>query len=380
MAVIAHLMRELQTDQGGAPEWVHLLPAGTFQGRDGRGPFSIDNAETLLAASRDPGLDMVIDYDHQTDYAAVPKVGGVAPAAGWVRELNVREDGIWAKVEWTPKAAEMIANREYRYISPVFTSHKKTGKVVQLLRAALTNTPNLPITSINHSNPDGDTSMDELLKSLQAALGLGDDADAAAVIKAATEMKASTVAITAAVEPLAAQLKVSGDDAKDAAKLITTAAARLKETDEGLVKVAAATGATAGADLATIVASVEKAAGNPDPAKFVPTSMVTELQGQVTTLMGDRITASVDAAIAAGKVTPAQKDWAVQYASQDRAGFEAFVAAAPVLIPKGGTGTVQLAAATGKHGLTDEQLQICSQLNLDPQAYAKTLAEEKETA
>ncbi|MCR9073910.1 MAG: phage protease [Alphaproteobacteria bacterium] len=381
MAVIAHLMRQLQADQGEAPKWVHLLPAGTFQGRDGRGPFSIDDAKALLAASQDPGLDMVIDYDHQTDYAAVPKVGGVAPAAGWVRGFDIRDDGIWAHVDWTPKAAAMIVAREYRYISPVFAADKKTGKVARLLRAALTNTPNLPITSINRSTPNGDTSMDELLKSLQAALGLGDDADAEAVVKAATDLKASSVAIAAAIEPMAAQLKVTGDDAKDGAKVVTMAAARLKETGEGLVKVAAAAGAKADADLETIVASVEKAAGNPDPSKFMPASMVEDLQKQVNTLMGDRTTAAVNAAINAGKITPAQKEWAILYASQDAAGFEAFVAAAPVLIPKGGSTTVQLASAvTGKHGLTDEQLQVCAQMNLDPEVYAKTLAEEKETA
>ncbi len=38
-------------------------------------------------------------------------------------------------------------------------------------------------------------------------------------------------------------------------------------------------------------------------------------------------------AMADGKVTPDQKDWAIQYAERDIEGFKTFVAKAPVVIP-----------------------------------------------
>lgn len=61
---------------------------------------------------------MVIDYEHQTDHTS--ENGQPAPAAGWIRELDVRGGALWGRVEWTAKAAASIAAREYRYISPTF--------------------------------------------------------------------------------------------------------------------------------------------------------------------------------------------------------------------------------------------------------------------
>jgi hypothetical protein len=50
----------------------------------------------------------------------VPGVGGTAKAAGWIKELQVRDDGIFGRVEWTEAAAAAIKAGEYRYLSPVF--------------------------------------------------------------------------------------------------------------------------------------------------------------------------------------------------------------------------------------------------------------------
>jgi phage I-like protein len=316
-AITAFLMREIQASTVTAPEWIHLIPAGTFQARDGRGPFTVTDMAAVIAASLDPGLDMVIDYDHQSDFASVPEVGGTAPAAGWGRKLEAREDGIWAQVQWTPKAAEMLASKEYRYISPVFTADKKTGKVLQILRAALTNTPALPLTSITRTQ-HGDPSMDELLKTLRATMGLGEDADADTIVASVKELKGSTAIVAAAnsaLPALAAELAITGEDAKDAAKVITAATSQIKEAGDALTKVAAAAGANEGDGLAVIVAAVERVAGNPDPAQFVPASVVTDLQARVKDLEGDKTGQVVTAAIEAGKITPGQKDWAITYAS-----------------------------------------------------------------
>lgn len=45
-------------------------------------------------------------------------------------------------VEWTENAAAMIAAGEYKFISPVF-GYNRRGEVIELLHAALTNTPAL---------------------------------------------------------------------------------------------------------------------------------------------------------------------------------------------------------------------------------------------
>jgi len=123
---------------------VQLLPAGEFRGRDGRGPYRAD-VSAIMRAYAEWGMPLAIDYDHQGVHTA--QNGAPAPAAGWIKRLVNQSDGIWADVEWTPRAQAMIAAGEYRYLSPVF-DHTKSGTAIRLLGAGLTNSPNLHLTAI----------------------------------------------------------------------------------------------------------------------------------------------------------------------------------------------------------------------------------------
>lgn len=60
-------------------------------------------------------LQIPIDYEHQT------LKDMQAPAAGWVKDITLKSDGIYGAVDWTERAAEYLKNREYKYISPVVT-------------------------------------------------------------------------------------------------------------------------------------------------------------------------------------------------------------------------------------------------------------------
>jgi len=93
----------------GAPEWIQLLPLGTFSGRDGRGPYHVNDPEAVIAATREyhGNTDIPLDYNHQTEFAS--QNGKPAPAAGWIKELETRPDGIWARVEWTEAGARAVA-------------------------------------------------------------------------------------------------------------------------------------------------------------------------------------------------------------------------------------------------------------------------------
>lgn len=161
---------------GVPPEWVHLIPAGTFRGVDGRGPYTLANAEALITASMANG-PLVLDENHATD--RFQQTGGSAPAQGWITELRAREDGIWGRVDWTPAGIALMAARAYRGLSPVFV-HDKAGRVLQLLRAGFTNVPNLPLSTLHTQEPQMD------LSKLRGALGLPDDADEAAILAAVT--------------------------------------------------------------------------------------------------------------------------------------------------------------------------------------------------
>lgn len=139
---------EVDTENDSAnPQWVQLFGVGKQVAKDGRwwnlsNPSSVIEHSLKLAGD----TDLVVDYEHQTDFANTN--GKPAPAAGWIKELQNRDDGIWALVQWTEKAAEMIANKEYRYLSPTFEAHVKTFEVTRISRAALTNRPALNLTAL----------------------------------------------------------------------------------------------------------------------------------------------------------------------------------------------------------------------------------------
>ncbi len=123
-----------------------LIPAGKFRALDGR-PQGLDGwvmdgiaARNIIAALSGRKNDVLIDYEHQSIAAGIE-----APAAGWFKSLSWREgDGLYVTdARWTRKAAAMLTNREYRYISPVFQYEKETGRVLSIISAAITNNPAL---------------------------------------------------------------------------------------------------------------------------------------------------------------------------------------------------------------------------------------------
>lgn len=313
--------------------WQQLLPSGRVSGRNGLGPFVIGDRkrmEAIVAASlkRAGVTELVVDYDHQSDYGAVPEVGGVAPAAGWIRELQVRDDGIWGRIEWTERATASIRANEYRYISPVFQYDEKTGQVFAILRAGLTNSPNFDLTEVAasaHNSHTRNKTMDEIL----AALGLAAGSGESEVLSAINAMLDNSTAIASAV----------GLDKGAKPADILTAVNSAVAAQTALGTVAASVKAEKDAAPDDIVTAVNSAIADPsgevDPSKYVPIAQFNELSKEVGklrgTMDGDKATAAVEAAMSAGKVAPASKDWAMSYAKKDLADFETYVASAPVI-------------------------------------------------
>lgn len=105
-----------------------------------KGTFKLDEAgaKSVMDAYKLAGVELALDYEHQTFEAA--SNGKPAPAAGWFVPAS-RPDGIYAtNVRWTPRAAEMLKGREYRYFSPTFTVDKQL-RITRILNVALTNFP-----------------------------------------------------------------------------------------------------------------------------------------------------------------------------------------------------------------------------------------------
>ncbi|MER9211578.1 phage protease [Mesorhizobium sp. M0663] len=372
--VASHSTALTAADADSGDKWVQLTPAGTFSGRNGQGPWVTgDKAsmEQIVANSRQyaGSTDLAIDYDHQAVFGAIPGVGGKAPAAGWIKELKVQNDGIYGRVEWTKGAAIAIKRKEYRYLSPVFFHEKTTGRVLAIRMAGLTNTPNLDLVAVAASalfpldNPTGD-SMDKILTALGLAKGTTEDGIVAAI-------NAHLISSTAIAK--AAGLTETAKPAEILTAINSIVADR--------TRLATAAGLTADAKADEIVTAVQSAiAGKVDPTKFVPIAMVTELQGDLKKLRedltADKATEAVNSAIEAGKIAPAQKDWALGYAKADLKAFDTFVGNAPVMTAS------QIRTAKkpdGDAGLSDTDIAVCNAMGLDQKKFAETLKLNKET-
>ncbi|MBR0100297.1 MAG: hypothetical protein IJP90_11370, partial [Treponema sp.] len=156
----------------GVPARIQILPAGKeIVGVDGRRWKNSDPAALCAKMNASSRVTVkngcVIDENHSTDLAA-PN-GGEAPAFGWFRNFTTEADGsIWADVEWNSRGQKAVSEKEYKYISPVFT-RDKDGNITEILRAALTNNPNLDNPALNSSQEtEEEKNMD---KELCAALG-----------------------------------------------------------------------------------------------------------------------------------------------------------------------------------------------------------------
>ena len=166
----------------GVPTEIKILPLGRVHSQ--KGDFNVDDEsfELIRKQFKDRKLDLVIDYEHQT-------LSDVqAPAGGWIKDLYKGEDAIIAKVEWTPKAAEYLKNKEYRYLSPVVLVRKRDQKATAIHSVALTNTPAIDgmfalVNSLDIEDiSEGGNIMD--LKELAKALGLPETATEEEIKKA----------------------------------------------------------------------------------------------------------------------------------------------------------------------------------------------------
>lgn len=317
---------------GEAPEFIHLLPAGpSFSGADGRGPFSIDDMAALIA--RSSGRKLPIDVNHAIDIEG--QAGRASPAVGWIVALEARDDGLWGKVEWTPRGELLVRTRAYGFVSPVFTHAKDKGhRIIQVLRAALTNDPNLTTLTALH-NRNQETS--EMENELREALGLPETADQAAILAAVRTAHQASTAQAALMSRIAEAAGVAKDATGD--QIVTALQTRGGDDDE--------------------VAELR--------------GQVKELNTRLTTAVTEAATTKaktvVDAAIEAGKIVPALRDRFIARHIKDPADVEAEIKLMPSL-HAAGLGNRRVVDPTGESQLTDTDAQVVQAMGLDPKEFA----------
>lgn len=332
---IAALGVELASAQ--PPADFRIIPAGEFRSWDGRPTecaawvCTEEDGQRIVADLNARTSPRVIDYEHATLHAK--KAGSAAPAAGWFKSAEWRADGVWLiGVDWTALAAQRISDKEYRFVSPVFSYDPKSGRVQQLLHAALTNDPGLDgLTDLAALAAEFFTppttpedSMNELLKKLLAALGLQETATEAEALSAVANLK-------------------------------------------------------------TNVASLSAQVAAPDPAKFVPIATLSALQGEHAELQGKMAALQAEVSggkldkiiadgLAAGKLTPATEAWARDLGKANLAQLSAFIEAAPVIAKPGETQSGGAGNGSGTAALSADQKRVCELLGVSEADYQKTLS------
>lgn len=358
------------------PEWIELIPAAAVAGADGRA-WTNDKPADFIALSaqlkRIPA-GWCIDFDHQLQLAATPAIGGTAPAAGWITQLEARNGAIWGKVEWTDLGTEAVSKKRYRGISPVFAFDKSTKRVLGLVSAALTNNPNLNLVALNAAQmPDPqEKSMNWIAK----LLGLKDDATE-------DEIKTALNAVLGMCTMLAATL---GLDLKAALALN---AAGLKDAldkkfgSDVMVALCTQAGVAGDATADAIMAAIR--AKGVDLSQYISLTAFNSVRDELATLKEGKAEALVEGALAAGKIVPAQKDWALNFAKSDLPGFEKYLGVTPTIVPAGtvkaptgqtpvpGDEAAQIAAAV--KALTTDELAMCTATNVLPEAFVRSKLE-----
>jgi len=119
----------------------------TGKWRRGASEFEItgnDLAAMVKNFRRRKNGEVNVDYDHASEMPDVAR-GGPVPSAG--RILKMRSNGaLYAGIEFTARALELVKNREYRFVSPAIAWNvpdKQTGEDqgATLTSLALTNRP-----------------------------------------------------------------------------------------------------------------------------------------------------------------------------------------------------------------------------------------------
>ncbi|NBJ36614.1 MULTISPECIES: phage protease [Serratia] len=292
------------------PEWIPILPIGEFTGRDGRS--WVNNEPEAVIATSLIGTFIPFDIEHSTEEKG-PK-GEPAPAQAWIEDLKI--DGAWimAKVSWNADGAKLVQGRAYRYYSPAFYFNS-AGQVTKLSSAGLTNKPNLDVPALNSEKTDM-----KLPELIAAALGLGADATVESGVTAIQGLKtAEQVALNRAQNP-----DLTAFVPKETYQLAMNRA----ETAEGQLKI-----------------QVDKDAEN-----------------------------LVDAAIAEGKVAPANRDMylATCRTEDGRKQFTEFTKCAPVIVSKDPAKKVP--GQNDKQELTDTELAMCRNMGISKEDFLSAKA------
>lgn len=396
-------------EDGSVPEWIEILPLGEFDTNadDKRGLFRADGAK-VIAATKERGLDRcAIDYDHRTYTASDSR------ASGWIRDLKIDGDALWAQVDWTPDAKAAIGKKEYRYVSPVFKCQpddpdapedEVSGDVLFIRGAALTNDPALTMTAILSTartvNMKGKAlKMSEICATLEKAFPKHSPEQIQELASHAASMQASEDGADVTNdaedgdgdggESMSATNPYAGEtEAQCRTRHATMATER---TTKKVVETAEQKGAREATETQEIAAAhardIELAARGNDRRvtrtvarlNVANDPMVVKMAKRLGDLEQERAREkaeqTVTAALKDRKILPSQREWALAYCSGDPAGFAAFIGKQPTFIAEqDGSFRGAPPSSNGTTVLSANAEQLCAMFGHDREKFAKNRA------
>ena len=124
---------------------VNVSPVGTFYGSDAEGNAIPENLteeslQKLADQLNSSNQQILVDADHASCRPGIEKD---TSACGWLEKFFVKPlKGLWAKLKLTNKGRDLVENKVYRFLSPVFKLDDN-GEPIQLNSVAMTNCPAL---------------------------------------------------------------------------------------------------------------------------------------------------------------------------------------------------------------------------------------------
>lgn len=398
----------LLSDTSEPPTEFRLFPLGEIETTKGLFLLTMDDATTCIERHRAYGNDLSIDYGH----GVFNEHEGPQMAAGWIRDLELRPDGLWAAgVTWTERAAAMIRAREQRYFSPAFVADED-GHVTEILNVALTLMPAthnlIPLVASRRSGPvpapqtlnKRTTTMDEKYVSSEELKKLAAEIDkmAEAEDKEKASLKAladkcrsladggetlAKLAEDAAPDSEKKEAEKASDDKKDDAEKTAEDEEKKEEAKAASRIVSAAREATGEQDPSRIVGAL-KALGESKGSVVALTARVAELEAVQKkadeSARRERIASMVKASAVPGpdcKVTPAEVEPLIAMGLADENALKGYLAAKPKIVAASAAPTQPASNASKealKANLTEDQKAIIKNSGLTVDEYLERSA------
>lgn len=317
---------------GGLPSEIPVLPKGEFMTLPYGNMVLNDDIFNQMIGNFKANVRrrVPVDVDHAWENTA---------AAGWVKGLSIKDDGLWASVKWNKRGADLVGEEVYKMISAEWSfdyvdPQKSTHHGAVLVAATLTNRP------LMQSMPTITASENNLTNEKGIVILLNNDSNKATNMPTLIEILAKPVAdrteddLKFLLENEAdlsdeqkTQLDKEVEDANDAKAQadLDAANAKLKEEEDAKAKAEAEAAGKTPEEVEKEKVEAEAQAKADEEAKEAASKDVTIKAGELSRLQ------KMEADFKAAEVLKAAEDFIKPYLASDKggkvlpAGKEAFV-------------------------------------------------------